>query len=112
MTTAKILFNSVLSTPGARVAGADLTDFYLKTPMEWIPASIVPPEIMEEYDLEPPIRNGMILAEIRTGMYGLPQAGRLALPTIRYLSRMGVIMMFSLVVVGASPIGGIGISQR
>jgi hypothetical protein len=33
-------------------------------------------------------------------------------PTIRYLSRKGVIMMFSLVVVGASPIGGIGISQR
>lgn len=44
ITTAKILFNSVLSTPGARVAGADLTDFYLKTPMEWIPASIVPPK--------------------------------------------------------------------
>jgi hypothetical protein len=34
------------------------------------------------------------------------------LPTIRYLSRKGVIMMFSLVTVGASPIGGIGISQR
>jgi hypothetical protein len=30
------------------------------------------------------------------------------MPTIRYLSRKGVIMMFSLVVVGASPIGGIG----
>ena len=44
ITTAKILFNSVLSTPGARVAGADLTDFYLKTPMEWTPASIVPPK--------------------------------------------------------------------
>jgi hypothetical protein len=29
------------------------------------------------------------------------------MPTIRYLSRKGVIMMFSLVV-GASPIGGIG----
>ena len=36
----------------------------------------------------------------------------LVVPTIRYLSRKGVIMMFSLVVVGASPIGGIGISQR
>jgi hypothetical protein len=30
------------------------------------------------------------------------------LPTIRYLSRKGVIIMFSLVVVVASPIGGIG----
>ena len=36
----------------------------------------------------------------------------ITVPTIRYLSRKGVIMMFSLVVVGASPIGGIGISQR
>ena len=34
----------------------------------------------------------------------------MSVPTIRYLSRKGVIMMFSLVVVGASPIGGTAIS--
>ena len=39
-------------------------------------------------------------------------AATILVPTIRYLSCKGVIMMFSLVVVGASPIGGIGISQR
>ena len=32
----------------------------------------------------------------------------MSVPTIRYLRRKGVSMMFSLVVVGASPIGGIG----
>jgi len=54
------------------------------------------------------IREHRRMKTIHPSFY-LPHVG---LPTIRYLSRKGVIMMFSLVVVGASPIGGIGISQR
>mgnify|MGYP000332240842 CR=1 FL=1 len=33
LTTAKILFNSVLSTPGAKFMGIDLKNFYLNTPL-------------------------------------------------------------------------------
>ena len=33
---------------------------------------------MEEYNLCPLIKNNRFLAEIRTGIYGLPQSGRLA----------------------------------
>ena len=34
LTTAKILFNSVVSTPDAKFMGIDLKNFYLNTPME------------------------------------------------------------------------------
>ena len=34
LTTAKCLFNSVLSTPGAKFMAMDIKDFYLNTPME------------------------------------------------------------------------------
>ena len=86
LTTAKILINSVLSTPDAQLLGLDLSNFYLITPFKdpseyeymWIPAWVIPADIMKEYNLENKIKNGKILAEIRTGMYGLPQAGRMA----------------------------------
>ena len=32
--TVKLLLNSVVSTPGAKFLGLDLTDFYLNTPMD------------------------------------------------------------------------------
>ena len=58
----------------------------------YIPAWAIPPDIMEQYDLHDKISNGKVLAEVRTGIYGLPQAGRLAylklvksLATNRYL---------------------------
>jgi hypothetical protein len=34
LTTAKLIINSVLSTPGAKMVLNDLKDFYLGTPME------------------------------------------------------------------------------
>ncbi len=34
LTTAKLLFNSTISTPGASFYGIDLANFYLNTPME------------------------------------------------------------------------------
>ena len=50
LTTAKILFNSVLSTPGAKFMGIDLKNFYLNTPLERyeymrLPIDITPEEI-------------------------------------------------------------------
>jgi len=61
----------------------DLKDFYLGTPLaryEYmrIPVAMLPDEILDHYNLRPLIHNGHVYVEIRKGMYGLPQAGRIA----------------------------------
>ena len=43
-----------------------------------IPIDMLPNAIIEQYDLRPLFHNGYVYMEIRRGMYGLPQAGRLA----------------------------------
>ena len=83
MVTAKILFNSVLSTPGAKFMGIDIKDFYLNTDMDryeymFIPANLIPQKIFDLYDLKTFVHNGKVYVEIRKGMYGLRQAGRIA----------------------------------
>ena len=60
-----------------------IKDFYLNTPLAryeymWVPESMLPQEIIDEYNLRPLIQNGRILAEIQKSMYGLPQAGRVS----------------------------------
>jgi hypothetical protein len=69
LTTAKILFNSILSTPNARYMTGDLKDFYLGTPMEYyeyirIPCTVIPDSIMLKYKLAPLIHNGYVYAEV------------------------------------------------
>jgi hypothetical protein len=81
--TAKLLFNSVVSTPEAKFMTGKLTDFYLGTPMDRyeymrIPVHMIPDAIIEEYNLTPLIHNGFVSVEIQRGMYGLPQAGKVA----------------------------------
>jgi len=83
--TAKLLFNSVLSVPNGRCMMGDLKDFYLGTPMQptdyaymRIPVSAIPAEVMDHYQLHDLVHKGHIYVEIRKGMYGLPQAGRIA----------------------------------
>ena len=83
LSTVKTLLNSVISTPGARFMTGDLKDFYLNTPMaeyEYmrIPVSVIPESIMLEYNLAELVHNNHVYVEIRKGMYGLPQAGRIA----------------------------------
>jgi hypothetical protein len=62
-------------------------NFYLITPFDhpshqyeyhYIPEWAIPKDVMQEYNLRPLIKNKQLLDEVRTGMYGLPQAGRLA----------------------------------
>jgi len=100
LTTAKLLFNSVISTPGATFFCLDLSNFHLITQFEdpsqyeciYIPEWAIPDDIMEEYDLRPLIKNGRLLAEIRTGMYSLPQAGRLSyIKLVKHLADDGYI---------------------
>jgi hypothetical protein len=83
LTTVKLHLNSVISTANARMMCTDVKDFYLNTEMEryeymWIPITLLDQEIIDAYDLKALIVNGRVLVEIQKGMYGLPQAGRLA----------------------------------
>ena len=93
--TAKLLFNSIISTKNAKFLGIDIKDFYLNTPMQryeymLIPTKMIPKDIMDEYGLHDKQHNGMILGEIQKGMYGLPQAGRLAYDKlIKHLAKGG-----------------------
>ena len=43
-----------------------------------VPLKIIPDEMIKEYNPLPLARNNMVLAQINYGMYGLPQAGRIA----------------------------------
>jgi hypothetical protein len=83
LTTAKIIINSTISTPGARFMCMDIKDFYLNNDMSRyeymrIPINQIPQRIMELYKLAPLVHNGAVYVEIRKGMYGLPQAGKIA----------------------------------
>jgi hypothetical protein len=60
-----------------------MKDFLLGTVMTQyeymcIPHQMLPPTIMEQYNLTPLIHNNSVYVEIRKGMYGLPQPGKLA----------------------------------
>ena len=84
MLVAKTLFNSVISTRGARFMTMDISNFYLMTPLkrpEYIRIKLaeIPQEIIDEYKLMDKITpDGSIHIEANKGMYGLPQAGLLA----------------------------------
>ncbi|KAL7474697.1 hypothetical protein ACHAW6_000659, partial [Cyclotella cf. meneghiniana] len=84
MITAKILFNSVISTHSARFMTMDISNFYLMTPVkrpEYLRVKLrdIPEEIIQEYNLtslaDP---DGSVNILVQLGMYGLPQAGLLA----------------------------------
>jgi hypothetical protein len=79
----KILLNSVVSTTDAKFCSLDIINFYLDTPLDryeyvCIPINLVPPEIIKEYQCMDMVLDEHIYAEVRKGMYGLPQAGILA----------------------------------
>ena len=57
MLTAKLLFNSVISTPGAKFMTMDLSNFYLMTPLPrpeylHLKLSDIPTKIITEYCLD------------------------------------------------------------
>ncbi len=80
---AKIMWNSVISTPGACYACFDLKNFYLGTPLDQyeymhIPFALIPDHIIQQYKLYEKVKNGYIYMEIWQGIYGLLQVGILA----------------------------------
>ena len=80
LTTDKILFNSIISTPGVTFHGGDLKNFYLNMPMDHpeymrLKFDLIPEEIMEKYKLREYKEAGWVYVRISLGIYGLPQAG-------------------------------------
>jgi hypothetical protein len=84
MLVAKMLFNSVISTKGARFMTMDISNFYLMTPLHHpefirVKLSNMPDEEIEEYKLrEKATINGSVYIKAKRGMYGLPQSRLLA----------------------------------
>jgi hypothetical protein len=83
LTTAKILINSVISTPNATFLVIDIKNFYLNTPLERFEYMVInlaslPQETIDKYDLKQLTQEGKVYIEIQKGMYGLPQVGILA----------------------------------
>jgi hypothetical protein len=80
--TIRILLNAVVSE-SALFMTADIKDFYLGTPLptvEYMRISLkhIPLDVQERYNIAGMVHNGYVLMEISKGIYGLPQAGKLA----------------------------------
>jgi hypothetical protein len=85
LVTTKIHLNTVVSTPNGKYATTDIKDFYLNSPMKEcdyvymrIPLTSIPLVIQQLYNVAPLIVNGYVYVQVRKGMYGLKQAGKLA----------------------------------
>ena len=81
--TSKIMWNSVVSTPGARFCCFDISNFYLGTPLDRyeymkIPLHVFPAHVKAQYNLEERAYKGHVYLEIRRSIWGLPQAGILS----------------------------------
>jgi hypothetical protein len=89
MQTMKIVLNAVVSDPGARVATADIKDYYLSTPLvdkhgnpatEYMRINLnhIPSFVQEKYSMAEYAHSGHVYIEISKTIYGLPQSGRLS----------------------------------
>ena len=82
--TIKIHWNSVLSTPGAKWMGMDISNMYLNTPLDRfeymrIRLRDIPQEIIDEYKLNDIVADdGYVYIEMRRAIYGLAQSGALS----------------------------------
>lgn len=103
LSTIKCLFNAAISEPSARLATADIKDFYLGTVLDRpeymrITRDQLPTDIVARYGLETYMNKGAsgkrshdwVMVEIVKGIYGLPQAGRLAQEKlVKHLAKHG-----------------------
>ncbi len=79
LTTSKLLWNSVLSTTGAKYMCIDNKNFYLTAALDYyeymkIPLALFPEWIKLQYNLDTHARDGFVFLEIRHTVWGLPQA--------------------------------------
>jgi hypothetical protein len=81
---AKMLFNSVISTKGARFMTMDISNFYLMTPLHQpqfiqMTLSDIPDKVIKEYKLrEKATLDSSIYIRAKRGMYSLLKSGLLA----------------------------------
>jgi hypothetical protein len=84
MLVTKLLFNSVISTQGARFMTIDIMNFYLMTPLKHpkyfeIKLRDIPEEIIVEHKLRDlATADGNVYIKETKGIYGLPNAGLLS----------------------------------
>ncbi len=86
--TAKIHWNSVISTKGVKYMCLDIIFFYLTAALEYfeymkIPLALFPPWIVKQYDLSKHHKDGWVHLEMRRAVWRLPQAGILANKKLR-----------------------------
>ena len=79
LTTSKLLWNSMLSTTGAKYMCIDIKNFYLTAALDYyeymkIPLALFPEWIKTQYNLNTHARDGFVFLEIQRGMG--PPAGR------------------------------------
>jgi hypothetical protein len=79
--TIKLLFNSIISTPNAKIMTINIKDFFLVMPMDCykyfrIKLKLFPYDIINKYALRDKVDvDSNIFCKVQCGMYGLPQAG-------------------------------------
>ena len=83
LTTSKLLWNSVLSTPNAKYMCLDIKNFYLSAPLDRfeymkIPLNLFPQWTKTQYNLDTHALNNFVYIEMHRAVWGLPQAGILA----------------------------------
>ncbi len=82
--TIKLLFNSIISTPNAKLMTIDIKNFYLMTPMDRyeyfrMKLKLFPQDIINKFALRDKVDgDGNVSCKVQHGMYGLPQAGIIA----------------------------------
>jgi hypothetical protein len=81
--TAKLHWNSVVSTPNAKYMCLDIKKIYLTAALKYfeymkMPLSLFPIWIVEQYNLTKHAKDGWVHLEMRRAVWGLPQAGILA----------------------------------
>jgi hypothetical protein len=86
--TAKLYWNSVISTKGAKYMCLNIKNFYLTARLEYfeymhMPLNLFPIWIQNQYNLKTLAYKGYVHLEIRHTIWGLPQAGILANKRLR-----------------------------
>ena len=82
--TAKMVFNSVVSTPEARFMTINISNLYLNTPLQEYQymrfnINMIPQEVIDHYGLQnKPTNDGWVYCDICKAIYGLKESRKLA----------------------------------
>jgi hypothetical protein len=83
LTTSKLMWNSVLSTEGAKYMCLDIKNVFLTAPLDRfeymkMPITLFPNRTIKQYNLLEHVKYGFIYLEMQRAVWGLSQAGILA----------------------------------